>query len=304
MRNATCSALVDLYKKRDFVFLTGDLGFMALEALKAAMGDNFINAGVAEQNMVSVAAGIASAGLQSWAYSIAPFIYARPFEQIRNDICIHDFDVKLIGNGGGYGYGSMGSTHHALEDYGVLLTLPNMHVFIPAFAEDVSIIVSKMADMHHPAYLRLGRCEKPKAFELPEYSGWRRLVTGHNSVILAIGPLVGGVMGAVLELPEANRPELWVLTELPIPDILPIVFLESIDRCGHLIVIEEHIAQGSVGQMMAHRILRMGIKLSAFHHVCAKGYPSGYYGSQTFHRKECGLDPKSIIQLAAGRSKR
>ena len=87
------------------------------------MGSRFINAGVSEQNMVSVAAGLARSGLRPWTYSIAPFLYARPFEQIRNDVCFHHLPVILVGNGGGYGYGVMGSSHHALEDYGCLLTL-------------------------------------------------------------------------------------------------------------------------------------------------------------------------------------
>src|SRR6185503_2234094 len=105
MRNIFCEILVQHAKRQDFVFLTGDLGYMALEPLQKVAGGRFINAGIAEQNMVSVAAGLASQGLSPWAYSIAPFIYARPLEQIRNDVCIHDLPVKLVGNGGGYAYG-------------------------------------------------------------------------------------------------------------------------------------------------------------------------------------------------------
>src|SRR5271157_4798505 len=170
MRNAFCQALVDAASRPDFVFLTGDLGYKALEPLREAMGSRFINAGVAEQNMVSVAAGLARSGLRPWVYSIAPFVYARPFEQIRNDVCLHDLDVKLVGNGGGYGYGVMGATHHALEDYGVLLTLQHMRAYVPAFAADVGPIVRRMAADPHPAYLRLGRDELPKGFVLPEYA--------------------------------------------------------------------------------------------------------------------------------------
>ncbi|HEY2624024.1 MAG TPA: hypothetical protein VGI53_11290, partial [Dyella sp.] len=116
---------------------------MALEALQSALGDRFVNAGVAEQNMISVAAAMARQGLDVWAYSIAPFCYARPFEQIRNDIAFHHLPVRLIGNGGGYGYGVMGPTHHAIEDYGVLLTLPNMRVYVPVFDEDVTAVIDK-----------------------------------------------------------------------------------------------------------------------------------------------------------------
>ena len=88
------------------------------------MGERFINAGVAEQNMVGGGGGLAQNGPASLGYSIAPFLYARAFEQIRNDVCLHNLPVVLVGNGGGYGYGVMGSTHHALEDYGVLSAFP------------------------------------------------------------------------------------------------------------------------------------------------------------------------------------
>jgi transketolase len=304
VRNSFSDALAALYGKSEFIFLTGDLGFMALEPLRDVMGERFINAGVAEQNMISVAAGIASTGWQAWAYSIAPFIYARPFEQIRNDVCIHNLDVKIVGNGGGYGYGSMGSTHHAIEDYGALLTLQNMQVFVPAFAADVPVIVSKMAGARRPAYLRLGRCERPKWFELPEYAPWRRLSRGSGSVILAVGPLAGALLHPLTGITPEKRPELWVLTELPVSGQLPLEFLESLDRCGRLIVVEEHVLQGSVGQAVSHMMLTSGVKLPDFHHVYAKGYPSGCYGSQTFHRKECGLDPASILTLAAGHCER
>src|SRR4051812_46697344 len=134
MRNAFCQAMLELSAADDrLVFLTGDLGFGALEPLRDALGSRFINAGVAEQNMISVAAGLARSGLRPWTYSIAPFIYARPFEQIRNDVCLHKLPVILVGNGGGYGYGVMGATHHAIEDYGTLLVLQHMQAIIPAF---------------------------------------------------------------------------------------------------------------------------------------------------------------------------
>src|SRR5688572_11812446 len=105
MRTQFCEALVARSSNPAMVFLTGDLGFMALEPLQSAMGARFINAGVAEQNMISVAAGLAREGFEAWAYSIAPFCYARPFEQIRNDVAFHALPVRLVGNGGGYGYG-------------------------------------------------------------------------------------------------------------------------------------------------------------------------------------------------------
>jgi transketolase len=244
--------------------------------------------------MISVAAGLAKTGLRPWAYSIAPFIYARPFEQIRNDVCLPDLPVVLVGNGGGYGYGVMGSTHHALEDYGTLLALPNLRVFIPAFDADVSSMIDALMDFPHPAYLRLGLSELPNDFVPPTYSAWRRLLAGNGPTILVTGPLAGGLVAASLRLAESCRPSLWLVSELPINGV-PAEFVGDLDRSGHLIVVEEHVAQGGLGQMIGHYLLSHGIAVPRFTHHCAKGYVSGLYGSQKFHRKECGLDAESIL---------
>ena len=294
MRNAFCQAMVAQATDPDFVFLTGDLGYKALEPLQAALDCRFINAGVAEQNMVSVAAGLAKSGLKPWAYSIAPFIYARPFEQIRNDVCNHDLAVKLVGNGGGYGYGVMGATHHALEDYGILLTLKNMHVFVPAFDDDVTAIIPKLSSFPHPAYLRLGLSEATPDMKLPPYAPWRKLLSGGGPTMLVVGPLVGSILAGVSQLPEEQRPDLWLLTELPLIDI-PKAFLDDLARSQHLFVVEEHVTQGGIGQNIAHYLLTIGAAPRKFTHRFAQGYVSGLYGSQKFHRQECGLDPQSIV---------
>jgi transketolase len=251
---------------------------------------------VAEQNMVSVAAGLSAAGLNAWAYSIAPFLYARPFEQIRNDVCLHGLPVKLAGNGGGYAYGVMGATHHALEDYGTLLTLRGMSAFVPAFASDVPTIIEKLFAHPGPAYLRLGRDEKPKDFKLPAYAPWRRLLSGGGATLAVVGPLVGPIWEAAAALEEARRPNLWVVTELPVtPASIPAEFLEDLKRSRDLVVAEEHVAQGGAGQALAHALALMGRLPKMFAHRHALGYVSGRYGSQQFHRKECGLDPAGVL---------
>jgi transketolase len=288
--------LVGLSKDKDFAFLTGDLGFMALEPLREAAGERFINAGVAEQNMVSVAAGMARLGFRPWVYSIAPFLYARAFEQIRNDVCFHKLPVFLIGNGGGYAYGVMGATHHALEDYGALLGLPNITVYVPAFAADVSVAVERIARAAGPAYFRLGRDELPKNAVLPAYAPWRRLLTGGGPTLVVVGPLAGGILGAAMQVRDPIRPSLWVLSELPVlADEIPAALVEDVQRSGHLVVVEEHVASGGAGQGLAHTLLLRGAAPRRFSHRHALGYPSGFYGSQDFHRKECGLDPQSIL---------
>jgi transketolase len=285
---------------RDFVFLTGDVGFMALEPLRDAAKERFINAGIAEQNMVSVAAGLAGAGLRPWVYSIAPFVYARAFEQIRNDVCFHNLPVCLVGNGGGYAYGVMGPTHHAIEDYGALLGLPNLTVYIPTFGADVAQTVSRLMTAASPAYLRLGRDERPAGLELPPYAPWRRLLVGSGATLLIVGPLAGAILGEAQGMPESHRPTVWVLSELPIvPGAMPSVFIDDFQRSGHLIVVEEHVAHGSAGAALARVLLMNQAFPRRFTHRFARGYPSGHGGSQAFHRRESGLDAPSILRLSA-----
>jgi transketolase len=298
MRQAFCQSLVAQAGRRDFVFLTGDLGFMALEPLRAALGRRFINCGVAEQNLVSVAAGLAHAGLRPWAYSIAPFIYARPYEQIRNDLSLHRLPVALVGNGGGYGYGVMGATHHALEDYGALLCLSHLRAYVPAFDSDLVEQVKLLFAADHPAYLRLGLSEEPKGTILPPYAAWRKLLSGEGATLLVAGPLVGGILEATRQLPEGQRPDIWLVSELPLLE-LPDLFLADLRRSRRLIVVEEHVAQGGVGRMVGQLLLEAGQAPRHFLVRAARGYASGLYGSHKFHRKECGLDPASILRLLA-----
>ncbi len=298
MRGAFCDAMVEVFRTRPYVFFTGDLGYMALEPLQSALGERFINAGVAEQNMITVAAGVASLGEQCWTYSIAPFIYARPFEQIRNDVCLHDFNVKMVGNGGGYGYGVMGGTHHALEDYGVLLTLQNMRAYVPAFAADLGPVVRRLADDPHPAYLRLGRDELPRDFSLPDYAPWRRLLRGETGVLIVLGPNAGSVLAALGQRSEAERPSLWIVSELPLRAApLPDECRDQIVRTGVLFVLEEHVVQGSFGQMLTHALMAEGVPvrdLPAFRggRVCVRAL------------RLAGVSPRRVRHRPPGRARR
>jgi transketolase len=292
MRQEFCKTLMEFSTRPEFVFLTGDLGFMALEPLREAMGPRFINAGVAEQNMVGVAAGLAKSELRPWLYSIAPFMYARPFEQIRNDVCLHNLPVVLVGNGGGYGYGVMGSTHHALEDYGVLLTLPNMRAYVPAFDSDLRCMIQELMTVRHPAYLRLGVSDQPSWLVPGPYAAWRRILPGDGPTVAFVGPLAGVALDAIRE--SGLAADCWLVSELPIhrppPD-----FLSSVRNSGYLLVVEEHVAAGGFGQMLASELLAADVFPARFVHRVALGYVSGLYGSQKFHRKESGLDPASIV---------
>jgi len=224
-------------------------------------------------------------------------MYARPLEQIRNDVCLHDLPVRLVGNGGGYAYGVMGATHHALEDYGILLTLPHLRVYVPAFAADLSPIVDRILVSPHPAYLRLGRDEKPADFRVPSYAPWRQLIQGNGPTLVVVGPLAGGYLSAITKLDHTKRPKLWVLSELPIrAEEIPAEFFADLRASGRLILAEEHVAHGGAGEALAALLLARGEAPKRFTHLSALGYPSGLYGSQGFHRKESGLSLEDLLR--------
>ncbi|WAJ47339.1 hypothetical protein OK015_13375 [Mycobacterium sp. Aquia_216] len=278
------------------VFLTGDLGFMALEPLQDAMGERFINAGVAEQNMITVAAALAAQNLEVWIYSIAPFAYARPFEQIRNDICFHHLPVKLIGNGGGYGYGVMGPTHHAIDDYGALLTLPGMTAAVPAFDEDVESVITLAGGSDSPIYLRLGRGEAPQGWPVPPYQPWRELTTGNGPTVIGVGPIAGTYIGCFDAMPAERRPNLWVAGALPLErNPVPDALLTQLASSERLIVVEEHVRQGSFASQVLLHLAERECLPKHFEHFCARAHTFGRYGSQTFLRAQSGLDPAAVM---------
>jgi transketolase len=216
-------------------------------------------------------------------------------EQIRNDLALPNVPSVLVGNGGGYGYGVMGSTHHALEDYGVLLTLPNISVVIPAFDSDVAECVPNLMQHSAPSFLRLGLAEEPAWLRPAPFAPWRRLLTSSAGPTLVItGPLAGGIVEAIRS--SNTQADVWLVSRLPL-DAPPPEFLDSIRRSRRLIAVEEHTRQGGLGQMLAHHLLLHGDAPDQYVHRHALGYPSGRYGSQRFHRQECGLDPASILRL-------
>ena len=228
MRAEFAQAMVALFEERkDLVFITGDLGYMALEGVAEAFGERFINAGVAEQNAVSLAAGLARDGHLPWVYSMAVFTALRPYEQIRHNVCLHRLPVKLVGNGGGYGYGIMGATHHALEDVGAMRVLPNLRLYVPLVAADVQQVVSRMAEDPLPNYLRLNApAEIPGP--IPAFSPWRKLKSGRSAVVIGMGPVLQGLyeMGA----PELfEELEIWSVGTFPL-EAIPAELATSIEK--------------------------------------------------------------------------
>lgn len=292
MRDEFARALIALYpKRRNLVFLTADVGYMAVEGIAQAYGERFINVGVAEQNMISVAAGLARQGQLVWVYGMAPFVAFRPYEQIRTDVCLHRLPVKLVGNGGGYGYGIMGPTHHAVEDVGALRVLPNMRLYLPVTGADVAQAVELMADDPWPNYLRLNAAAAIPG-GTPPFAAWRKLKSGRKCVVIGTGPVVANLY-EISEPALLDDLEIWAVGLLPLEG-LPAELLASIAEKQRVVAIEEHYRSCGLAEALSHALLERGVCPRSFTSLHAKGYPSGRYGSQRWHQEESGLAGREL----------
>ncbi len=278
------------------LFITGDLGYNALENLQEKLGRRFINAGVAEQNMVGVAAGMAYKGFKVFCYSIAPFAVYRCLEQFRNDACLHNLPVFLVGNGGGYGYGIMGSTHHAIEDLACLSGLQNVKTWIPAFSDEVEPVLTQIVQEKRPAYMRLG--VGPLTPEGAVLSGsLKKIVHAPNAqtAIVALGPIAANVLKALHE--SDLKGDCNVYTALTLPLQLSDTTREELRKVNNILVVEEHVSIGGLGQQLSVKLLEAGVHPQRFQSLAAQGYPNGRYGSQSYHQTQSGLDVHNILHV-------
>jgi transketolase len=298
MRKEFAEAIIHLSKTNDkIVFLTGDLGFMALEGVRDLLGERFINAGVAEQNMTTMAAALAYEGFIPFIYSISPFITLRPYEQLRNDICLHNLPVKVIANGGGYGYGIMGGTHHNIEDIGSMRILPNMQVFVPFTKEDVYNSLQEMVQNGAPSYLRLNLASNQE--NIDNFSQWRKIRPGAGkpkAIIIGTGTVVDNLFrlpGSLLD-----DLEIWLLSKFPVYDV-PRELLEKIGHVKNVITLEEHQGQCGLHETLASLLLKRLNTPIQYNTLFANGYPSGKYGSQQWHLEENNLAGKNLENKVA-----
>ena len=285
------------------MLITGDLGFMAFEELSALLGERFLNAGIAEQNMVGVAAGAALTGIRPWVYSIAPFATYRCVEQIRNDVCLHDLPVRIVGNGGGYTYGVMGSTHHAMEDLAVLKALPNMQLFFPCSNDHVVAAVEKLAAISGPAYLRLGisafTSDCPVLAENPEtltrqYAA-RRDPSAAGLTVVGAGQGVQLALSALKNLGLAARNvDVFGVARYPWDFAADTALRESVEQTRRVLFVEEHYGAGGMGESFVAALPG----LTSFRLLSASYSKDQRYGSPRFHMQQCNLTPDVLLAAA------
>jgi len=284
------------------LFITGDLGFNALEGIVEKYGKRFINAGVAEQNMIGLAAGTALTGLRPWVYSIAPFATYRCLEQIRNDVCLHRLPVRIVGNGGGYTYGIMGSTHHALEDLAVLKVLPNMQLFFPCANDHVAAAVACMSELDGPSYLRLSVSayntdRAPLAEHAVTLTRTYAVRADRNKPGVTVIGAGHGVQVALRALAQhgldRENADVFGIARFPFSLTEDSALLASVLETKNVVFVEEHYAAGGMGESMKLALP----PLSAFSLMSASYSSDQRYGSAAFHMKQSQLTPEALVAL-------
>jgi transketolase len=303
MRAAFVQTLMELAGKDSRVLLlTGDLGFNVVEPFVKAFPDRFLNVGVAEQNMVGVATGLAEEGFIPFVYSIATFASLRPYEFIRNGPALHQFPVRICGVGGGFEYGHAGATHYALEDIGVMRVQPAITVLAPADAQQAQTALRASWDLPGPVYYRLGKEEKTVVpglegrFELGRIQIVRE---GRDLVFVAMGALaVEAVAAAELLQNQGVSCAVAVLSSLNPAPVEDLVLLLS--QFPSVWTIESHYLSGAAGSLVAEVIAEHGIPCRLTRCGVAE-MPHGVSGGQHHMQQANRLNREDLVQRVLGR---
>lgn len=300
MRKAFIDALIDLASADErVILLTGDLGYMVMEPFRARFPERFINVGVAEQNMIGLATGLAEAGLRPYTYSIATFASLRPFEFIRNGPVFHRLPVRMVGMGMGFEYGHGGPSHYALEDIGALRTLPGLTVVIPADSAQTTTALHKTSDSAGPVYYSLGKDDRAFVagldgrFEL----GRVQLVSGGDDIaIVAMGSIAQeAVEAAKLLASRGVHAAVMVVSNFnPDPEE---ELCELLSQFRHVISLEAQTISGGLAACVGMQIAKSGLPCR-LHPLAVRSSPDGTTGSPADRWRKYGLDRLSIVNTA------
>lgn len=297
MRDAFVRALMrEAAADPRLTLITGDLGFGVLKPFWETYPDQFVNAGIAEQGMTGLAAGLARTGRTVLTYSIGNFPTLRCIEQIRNDCAYHDANVKIVCVGGGFVYGSLGMSHHATEDMAVLRALPGVTVFTPGDPAEVEAVVPVMLRTSGTCYLRLGRGGEPMLHDAP-VTDWTlpRALTlrqGTDVALLSAGGILTQTVSAARLLQEQG-----VSAEVvSFPCLKPIdreKLMELAGRFRHLVTVEEHSIVGGFGSAVCEVIAETGMPCRV-HRIGMEDVYSCIVGTQQYLRGQYRMDDRAI----------
>lgn len=295
MRDAFVDELLTLARMDSAVMLVvGDLGYGVVDTFARELPDQFLNAGVAEQNMVSMAAGLASTGYRVFVYSIANFPTLRALEQIRNDVCYHELDVTIVSVGAGVSYGALGYTHHAVEDIAIMRALPAMTVVCPADPPEARVAARDAARIPGPRYIRLGKNGERVLHADPTFETLEQpLLLRHGSDVfmLATGSIASQCMEAADLLMKLGIDA--GVVSCPTVSPLDQSLVALLTRGIPVVSVEEHLSSGGFGSALLELANNAGVSLNLKRIALSDGGRS-LLGSAEFLRASRGLSPDSI----------
>ena len=300
MRNAFADEVTRLAKEDPrVILLSGDIGNRLFDKLRAQSPNQFLNCGVAEQNMMGVAAGMGLCGLRPIVYTIAPFTTSRCLEQIKVDVAYHEAPVIIVGTGSGLSYASLGPTHHSLEDFAILRAIPNIQIIAPWDAASTRACLRMALQNNKPTYIRIGKkgeADLCKDQSVPKIGSGLTLVRGTQLCIIAVGTVAHEVRLAANRLKQIGVEVEVVITHTikPVPLSLFDGLLNQFDR---FVTVEEHAHIGGFGEtFLSHLAMRQLNK-----RVICLGTDGRFMtavGSQSYAREYFGIDASAIVNAA------
>lgn len=294
MRTAFLQEMTSQAAEREEIFLVvGDLGFSVVEEFADRFPDRFLNAGVAEQNMTGLAAGLASEGYHVFTYSIANFPTLRCLEQIRNDVCYHNLPVTVVAVGAGLAYGNLGYSHHGVQDIAALAAMPNLTLLAPADPGEARAATRHLLDHPGPSYLRLGKAGEA---ELHDETFAPLIAVRENReaelAIVATGSILREALAAADRLGEEHAlpVDVWSCPQLSPPITEGLTPLRQYQR---IYTLEEHAYAGGLGDF-----LRRNLHHSLFVHSFAVApCLADEVGDQNYLRTKAGLDGRNVASV-------
>ena len=299
LRTAFIDTLRELARIDDRIFLlTADMGYSVFETFRDEFPDRFLNTGIAEQNTIGIAAGLAARGKIVFVYSIIPFVTMRCFEQVRLDLAYNFMNVKLVGVGAGLTYGPLGSSHHALEDIAIMRSLPDMTVLCPGDPIETRELIKRSYEYEGPVYIRLGKNGEPKIH--PDET---RIEIGKSITVLEGNDLALITTSNMLETGKKWVEE-WKqdgvnVSLISMPSLKPFdssTVKNLIDKEIPIITLEEHSVIGGLGSIISQVIATTG-KPVKFQQIGINDKFSHVIGGHEFQRKKFMLDKKPSLKF-------
>ena len=299
MRDTFVRTLLEIAKKDKNVYIiTGDLGFGVLKPFWTELPDQIINAGIAEQNMTSIAAGLAMQGKIVYTYSIGNFPTLRCIEQIRNDCAYHNANVKVVCVGGGFVYGSLGMSHHATEDIAMMRSLPDVTVLAPGDLVEAEAATKAIYEQQGTCYLRLGRGGEKRIHEKLENFTIGKAIEIQKGEKVAVFS-TGAIFDEVNEACEELKAQGIIPTVYTFPTVKPIdkdVILECAKTHKAIVTVEEHNLSGGFGSAVAEVLAEESGEKAKLVRVALDDRYSCIVGSQKYLRKQYSIDAKAVAE--------